>query len=88
MSEKLQEEKTKEEKGSLKALSESKEAQSLEEGLKRVVEVRTKSSRSLDPGMELRRTVSRKLDNRERIADPRCKNAGTVERDTRGGVIS
>lgn len=78
----------KEEKGSLKALSKSKEAQSLEEGLERMVEVRTKSSRSLNPATELRRTASRKLDNRERIADPRFKNAGIMERDTRDGVIS
>jgi len=72
----LPEEKTKEEKGSLKALSKSKETQSLEGSLERMVEVRTKSSRSLDPVMELRRTVSRRLDNRGRIADPGFKNAG------------
>ncbi|KAL8120809.1 hypothetical protein AgCh_017842 [Apium graveolens] len=73
----------KEGKGNLKARSKSKEARSLEESLEGMVEVSTKCFRSLNPVTELRRTVSRKQDNRGRITDLRFKSARIVGRDIR-----
>ena len=78
----------KEGKGNLKARHKSKEARSLEESLEGMVEVSTKSFKSLNPVTELRRTVSRKQDNRGMITDLRFKSARIVGRDTWGGVIS